>query len=926
MIEIIIMGEPLDISSDLSLRLNTVLFSPEKVISDEEKWSFSFEVPCTPKNNRLLGYGNAIPSVNKFFRLISCSILAGGEEVFSGRLAIDSCDGNVYSCNAVVMGDNSIEGIFSSMTLAQLDWSVPFNGVESINDCNSGDTEVMYPFVSYGVFIKRPIYSDDVANDYSDRLIIDGTDKFYYSTFYPSVSAFSLMRRLFESKGYTVDGPDDPLLEKVYLSCHLQDGQIPTYNLAEPSLGTVDMDITWTSEGQEPLEQTLSYPYFKVYQRESTNHSGGRRPVGIGSNEEFFNWDMINRYNMLGSVSLRSKSYLYDEEDSVLVIPADGAYKVELEYELKTSGTSMTVTEKTYSGNTTDPENIVESAHTVPILINETAPVEIQLVRNCWNNKNNIELIKGRHNKAYNGGLYGTTFREWETCYPHENLLGALNPTVALSTSVATASLGADVQYGTNVQAVQGRRPNSSGSGTGSGTVSGHRRPSSYNDTGYIYKDGQIMAYDTNVSPYFICGASSLFEGVNSVIRNGKSWYAGQSSRSSSMYQGEGYNYVKGSSSGSSVISTNYSENQYIGAPQSWISVQGDTMKGKLVCAVWLNKDDILSLEAITRYYDDVKYTISGNCHLKIEAFTPNTRKKAEYDGIGYNSESQFDKDLQLGHFLDSGTTAASYITNLLNAFNLKCMIDGNRAVITSRKTCNGAIGADIDDRVNWKEAESLRVNYPRSMSVRYTVNTDEYGYWETVPQDHVNDTDWAEYGDKGYDIVPLDNVFSTDENSVQLIFSPCWYVPFMKNNQVLNLPCISKYEYMAEGADYDEAMKADGYGLNYRMFFRTPVSNNTVTITNGEVVRLLIPAGTMDGLELSYHDREGTILRKYFSMPSDASDSIVQVETYLTMQEYRRLSDGASCVFDRSRWKVQKITGYDPENKSKAELSLMKE
>ena len=937
MIAINVNGKDLELSRDVSVRLNRVLFNPARLRYDDKEYSFSFDIPATPYNNNILGFGNALPSLNKFSRKLDCVIRANEVECFRGNLVIDSYDGSKdsYSCNAVRLDNVSLDTIFSSMTLNQVEWSMPYSGADSINIYNSGDTGVFFPFVSYGVFIKKPIFSDEVANDYTDRTIIDATNKFYYSTFYPSCNALELARKLFEKKGYDLVGTafDDPILSNIYLSCHLEDGQIPVYNLAQPELGTVDMDITWTSQGNEGLEQSLSYPYFRVYNRESINHSGGRRPVGYGTNEEFFNWDTITRYNILGASNLNAKSYLYDAGEEVIVIPADGAYRIELEYDIQVSGTTtantIAVEEKYFSGTSNNVDDIGESVSTVAVDIRESCPIEIQLVRNCQNNQNNIELIKGKKNKAYNGGLSSTSYREWLSCYPHEYLGGAINPTVGLSTSLASATVSNDVQYGTGVQAVQGRRPNGGGttSSTGSGTVSGHRRPTTFKDTGYVYRDGEIMAYDTNVSPYFICGASSLSDGVNAVIRSGRSWYPGQASKVDSFYKNDGYIYIAGTSSGSSIEQTSYASNDYIGAPNSWVSVQGNRMRGKVVCAVWLNKDDILTLEMVHRAYsNDAEYVSSFNGSLKIDAFTPNTRKKAIYDGIGYSSESQFDRDLNIGNFLASDVEAKEYIEGLMNAFNLRLTIDGNTASLDTMDNASndGALCVDIDDRAFWKDAVSERIDYPRTMAVKYQCDTDEYGYWETVPQEYVNENDWAEHGDKGYDVVDLDTVFSTTDDSVNLPFSFCWYVDFMRGNSVLRLPCISKYEYMAEGADYDEAMLNDGYGQAYRFWYRRPVqTSNPIYLTNGDAVYLAIPGDIMDGYDLSYHNRDKTLLKRYFSVPADISRDKCKINAYLTQSEYDILSDGGKVRFDDNIYKVIELQGYDPDNNNTTELSL---
>lgn len=928
MVTIYINNNIIDISEDIGLRLNHTLFEAGVIRQSTSEFSFSCNIPATDRNNRIMGFANALPTVNKFNRVLDAKIYADEVNIFTGQMLIDSydADDNQYSVNFLNIKKNNLDSIFGDMLCKDIEWYEPFSGDTSINQYNSGNTKVIYPFVSYGVFIKTPTYADEVANDYTDRSIIDSTNRFYYTTFYPSMNVVEMVKRMFAKKGYDLKGTimDDPLLNNLYMSVHLSDQQVPLYNLAQPELGTIDMAINWNSANDnDGYEQSLSFPYFKVYNRTTGHHSGGRRPVGYGSSAEYFNFDTIERWNILGASTIQSKSYLYDSGDSVIVIPADGAYRISLEYDIQVSGTSINVTEKMYSGNTGDDEDITDYQETIPVDIKETTPVELQLVRNSHNLENNIELIKGKHNKAYDGGHYGTTFREWITCYPHENLAGQLNPTVTQSVS-QTLNVPNDRQYGTSTMAP------ATGGRSGTGTVTGHRRPANTSDTGYVYKDNDIMAYDTNVNPYFICGASSLSNGVNSVIRNGKSWYAGQAAKCNSMYNNNGYQYIQGRGTGGTVIQTEYASNSYPSAPNSYCSIVGNRMTGKLYCTVWLNRNDILTLETIHRKYDSGDtYDSTVSARLKIDALTPNNWNKAKYDNLGYYSESQFDRNLNMSNFIDNQTTAKSFIEGIMNSFNLQLTVDGNTAMLDlMKRTDDPSCSVNIDDRCNYTEAVSERIDWPQTMSVKWSINTDEYGYWTTVPYEHVNDDDWKEWGDKGYDVISLDTVYSDKDESVTLPFSYCWYMDFLdkrnaNNPKIYTIPVISKYEYMAEGADYDEAMQNDGYGLNWRFWFRTPVTNNTLTLTNGDVINLLIPSNVYLNTEISYRNVNGTLLKRYHDFPIDASGDITKIDAYITMLEYQRLKSGGGVIFDMNAYKVSSIEGYDPDNKNKTTLRL---
>jgi hypothetical protein len=59
-IEIIVNNETVELydQDKLNLRMNAVLYRPEEMLSKTGEYSFSFEVPATPKNNRIFNYAN----------------------------------------------------------------------------------------------------------------------------------------------------------------------------------------------------------------------------------------------------------------------------------------------------------------------------------------------------------------------------------------------------------------------------------------------------------------------------------------------------------------------------------------------------------------------------------------------------------------------------------------------------------------------------------------------------------------------------------------------------------------------------------------------------------------------------------------------------------------------------------------------------
>ena len=67
-IELFVHGELLEFESQesLNLRINNVLFDPAKTVTKQAEYSYSFDIPSTPTNDRILGYANTLSKINKF--------------------------------------------------------------------------------------------------------------------------------------------------------------------------------------------------------------------------------------------------------------------------------------------------------------------------------------------------------------------------------------------------------------------------------------------------------------------------------------------------------------------------------------------------------------------------------------------------------------------------------------------------------------------------------------------------------------------------------------------------------------------------------------------------------------------------------------------------------------------------------------------
>lgn len=969
----------LESQKSLNLRFNNVLFDPAKISSTQADYSFEFELPATPNNDKIFDYANNLSKVGKFRSRFDAEVYADGEPIFTGTLTLNSFKDRKYQCNLVSVKTYSLDDIFGDSVLTDIDnWKINFNGVETINEKNAeSNPDVVFPLVSYGAFQKEPYESDEAGNSYTSKYDLDQYNRWYVESFYPSLSLIDTIKHAFAYKGYTVNGNifTDQFLNQIYMSGNLADNQSPDYNVGNPRFGSVDIDVSFTTQGQGiGFQQELQFPYYYV------------RAFSPESDTEEYNYKSVNIHQMLyeGQVTCnQSPSYMYQPNEGLIIIPVDGWYKIEM---------SATTTLNT-TGTFTAAQNVVDmiaremSFSNIELTagLNEITPVEIQLIRNY---DDNIELIKGKRNKQYKNGNPNDEYYwiseehipetrrdnivDWLTCFPHEDPANAKLPTKQNELTVKTSSqpmLGgkrtsspdstgtsSDVGSGNNDVSASGNFHGYRGGTRGTVDRQGGERYYSYLTYGYVYKDGWPMCFDQAVTKSFICGFSSMYGGVASIMKNGYSWSKSTAEKNESFYPQVGYDLIERQAGSGEIIPTptKHNFNTYINTPiASECTVTGNQMQGTLSCMVWLNKNDVLQLMSIHRAYtdevgNDINYNSTTNVKLKITAFSPRSYNDLLTSHCNrYEAPIEFDTQLNLANFLNKEKKISEWVQNVIDAFNLELTQYGNSVSLDVKKKFNRSLLAavDLDNRVNSNEAEASLIEYPRSMSVKYKIDTDEHGFYDSVPQDKIDLPNWKDYGDSGYSVVELsDDTYTTTTSDKNLQFSYTWYDDFKWYNVdsagtkvsdtyiKLSIPVISKEEYMIDGYDYSESLKHDGYGLAQRFWFR-PNQTSCFVWTQTypkEKVILYTPTNLYTNyrdvyLYLSYKLSEQSLLQQYFNITPYLASNYVTVEAYITPDEYNMIKSGAMLKFDEDLYFPVEISGYDPSGYNKTEIKMMK-
>lgn len=932
----------------LNLRMNNIIYDPTKISSTQAEYSFSFDIPITPKNTRIFDFANILSKVNKFTKLYEAVVYGDGNEIFRGQLKIASIEDSRFKCNLVSVKVNKIEDIFGDSTMNQISWYVPYEGIDTIDSVNKDmTTNYYFPLVCYGVFQKRPraTYSNEY-NAYTSKYLFDKYNLWYAETFTPSVKLTELIKKMFEQKGYNVTGDifEDDIAKDIYLSTHLADKQIPIYNVGNPTLGAIEVNFKmwtgkWKSTGTHTsssyvggLSYNLMYPYDYA---------------GYVDGSKTYNFTQVNiteafkkAYEYQASMPHDTRlDYLYGTEfsqnndnlyrDGYIVIPADGAYKIEMDINIDISDNEAQEGALIYEGGQQVQKTVSHSW--------EGMPVEVQLTRNC----NDTELIHG-----YDGKIC--------TVYPHEA------PNTAQTNTTGTRPSGTSTGGGT--------RPGNMGQGYGS--YSGSRSiksrgvyesdpdtpdPEDFN-MGFMPKQGYMLCYDQLANPNFICGFSSIGN-CPSVIKNGYSWSSEVDAEMYSRYNCGGYYGVNWDSTNSEYNwkSTTFNSNNYPGASLDMVEDNGAFKKKCHVsCVVWLNRNDMLSLKVVERKYEGATYkedkwpnrelqydphyfsVVSGS--VKVSAYSPNVGDLTSTD-LNYNNDTKFDKQLNLGQFLNKEVKQSDFINNFIKAFNLNVQQNGNNVNLNKNYIdfTRMLTPINLDNRVYNKNITIEPIDYPSSMRINYNIDDEEAGFYNSVPYPEINYDNWKDYADVGSEKVQLTSNEDAQASDASLTNSYTWYANFKYNKYAddnitildvinLSLPIISKDEYMIENYKYEESMKVDGKGLPQRWWFRQPVNMDVQFETvNHAFVNPSIPINTKDGFTLNYKNDDNTLLTRYFNITAYTSSDMIEFECYLSPDEYILLKKGAPIQINSDIYYTCSITGFDPAGQNPAKIKAMK-
>lgn len=912
MVEITINDSIIELSDNASITLSSTLMTIGKIDSLSGEYSFSFDIPTTPRNNRILGFKNDLDTLNKFNVNYNVVINVDDTQIFQGSLLINSIDKENYKCNVFINKTNTLTDIFGESTLNEIEWDVDYKQDITINEENAKENpEVIYPLVSYGHFQR-----EEVNGKYTSIFNIDETTKLYNENFLPAPNLLTLVRKCFESKGFTVEGDifSDELLKKIYLSTNISDKQDFLYpygqTQGDKAMGFISLNGTFknysSSVVQAPhLTYDLEDPQFPVRD----------------TDEVKYNWTAVYSYNIFNILESNSENGQYGKwgpkypdgnytsmwAKNRIVIPTNGYYKVELNLGIKSNNASFAEYKHPNGSTSVTMQKWVKPDRNRPA---ELQDVEIGV--NCDEMYMELHLLKNTDAAEYLA-IAPHTYLEYITsperynrysAYPHE-------------------------KYSTRVESTED-----------------NPYPG-----GYIPESGNTLNFDPSVNPNFVCGITKTGPYVyTSVAKNGRSWdstCADMNKTKSNVSPYYGLKQSWPSSGGGTTrpgmqttpeMTADYGANHLTNAAENTIETANTKFDSNIEMIMYFEKNDWLQLHMLTRAFDypyaagtSSRNTVSDApvefpFEVRVSAFSPADVPFESDEIFDWNKPSRFPKKLQINSFLNSETKISDFIENFIKTFNLSYNQANNTITINTQKKDNSKTST-IDLSNRYIDYDFEKIDYPYSIQVKFDINDEEYGYVNSVPDDKIDLPDWKSYADVGSEKIILNGMEGEDE--VKSNFSYCWYKDFNvitdTVNDKVNIPIIAKDEWMLDGYDIAENMKHDGYSLKQRMFIKGDVNENITyglyDINGSLQIKHLQLKNLTNDFELSfkkYSTDNNTILKRFFDTDYSTNVHYFNLTCYITANEYRLLKNGTNVIFNDNEYKVVEI-----EYSSDGECSL---
>lgn len=864
----------------LGITLKRVFINPSELSIKDAQKSYDISLPATPVNNEIFNYSNVEETQGKFKIYGDARLYINGVLILDGKFRLSEITKDYYRGNLGVPAPITVKDIFGETMMNQAGkWMIPFRGVEDITNYNTGkhdkalfgDTPpCIFPLVLYGLLNRDETIDKNPNREvFDNKVILDKDD------LPPSVNCLQMLKRIFANANYTLIGSamNDERLRNIFVSYK----NPYEYNML---WSTSKMGIKGNWCNYDPVANRVSGTPYGKHPINGPINSLYTGLTDIFTSGNLTINDVIDRE---GNIKIAEINGEFSNKTTVEIkVPQDGLYKIEFDATLTMGDNHF----RHWAGYGIDPGSL------------NNGKFELKLVRNYTTEQD------------FNDDRFDNVF------------------------------------YKDNINQVRGE-----------GNVENFDFP----------QKGHVNFIDPKQNPRFICGFSwgkfdkdfmadyySLYnmDGIRAnamAISGGKSWdRANSNKRAYSAVRSPGYRNNQGTVEKFKVDIDNvsYPATEYIAPHRA---------TGSISQIVWLEKGDklsILSMSTMTKgtynsapayfsphHFVEFGLTVTPFQHswqwLTIDEFGASAPDMQVMDWKA--APTFYEDEINLIKFLPADVKVNDWIDNFCKAFNLDLIHKGGNNLEMNIKMNNieksTAKLINLDNHTNVQQRTDEPLRLPYAYELGFTVNTGEEGYYASISEMGIDE--WGKptnekvitAGDDG------GGKFYTGSHEAGIVnqtsnFSYNWFkeIKNEENQTLLKLPVISEREIWERGKDYYEMIKKRYTNLPQRFWFRSGWFT-TATVKGKGNVLLATVSEKYDGrikLSLNYKDQSESIMRSFFLLLADNNNNYTKVSYQLTPEEYANL--GRYLVkFNGDLYNIAEVDGYDPLNKQKCTLKLIR-
>jgi hypothetical protein len=367
---------------------------------------------------------------------------------------------------------------------------------------------------------------------------------------------------------------------------------------------------------------------------------------------------------------------------------------------------------------------------------------------------------------------------------------------------------------------------------------------------------------------------------------------------------------------------------EYDGAPAN-IAWNG---QGEASAVIWLEAGELLSVASVTaegRRRQSSQHSTHGwvnhkiKWNLSVQPFRiEKDWLKVSLQGTGitamdWNDPVNFDTDsINLMGFLSADIKANEFIDNVVKAFNLQLTQIGPAAFALDVKQSRTSVSSraiELDNIASVKERVNSSLGLPSAYRLGFTIDEAEEGFVTT------GDNGGGEFSTGSIEGEPIEQ---------KSIFSYNWFKEIDKEGVILPLPIISKADVWNPAMPYPEAMAKRYTDLGYRFWYFDGLLNDLGAEFdfNGFDIGVAKVSNEIPGVSiLNYKNIPKSILDNFFTILISGSSHYTEVPAFITAAQYRQLDGSIFVRFNGDLYYMAEITGYDPKNRNKSILKLIR-